>query len=170
MLRYFTAGESHGEALIARTKDAFDQAIPSAASMAALLCLRLGGLTDPTLTVFGEKQLERIAAAAVENPFGMGQAVLGIHRLAKGSTDLVVVGPRDRAATLVQAAYGVYAPDRTIAWVDTADAASVEVAKVLAEGKAGIEGEAVAYVCRGRTCSLPVRTPEELVALLRAHG
>ena len=157
-----------GEALIARTKDAFDQAIPSAASMAALLCQRLGALVDPALAEAGQRQLELVATAAIENPFGMGQAVLGIDRLVRGSVDIVVVGPRGEAEALVAAAYRVYLPSRTIAWIDPVDPRSVAVAKALAEGKEGRPGEAVAYVCRGRACSAPVSDAAALEALLRA--
>jgi hypothetical protein len=156
-----------GEALIARTRDAFDQAIPAGASMAALLCLRLGSLVDPGLSAAGARQLEQCAAAAVENPFGMSQAVLGLDRLVRGSTDVVLVGPRAAAEALAAAAYRAYLPNRTLAWVDPEDAASVAAARVLAEGKPARAGEAVAYVCRGRTCSAPVNGAEELLALLR---
>jgi hypothetical protein len=159
-----------GEALLARTKDVFDQAIPSAASMAALLCLRLGELVDPSLTAAGEKQLTPVAGPALENPFGMGQAVLGIDRLVRGSTDVVVVGPRAAAEPLVAAAFRAYLPSRNIALIDPADPRSREEARVLAEGKAGREGQAVAYVCRGRTCSPPVSDPAELARMLRERA
>ena len=62
-----------GEALIARTKDAFDQAIPSGAAMAALLCLRLGALVDADLRRTRRAAAPALAAAALENPFGMGR-------------------------------------------------------------------------------------------------
>src|SRR5262249_48026566 len=93
-----------GDRLIARTKDVFDQAAPSGASMAAILCLRLGGLADASLTEPGEKQLLAIAEAAVDSPLGLGQAVLGLDLLIRGSTDVVVVGPRATAAPLVDVA------------------------------------------------------------------
>jgi len=123
---------------------------------------------DPALAEAGRRQLEIVARTAIANPFGMGQAVLGLDRLARGSTDVVVVGAREEAEALVAAAYRVYLPSRTIAWIDPGDARSVAVAKALAEGKAGKAGEAVAYVCRGRTCSAPVSDPAALEALLRA--
>ena len=164
----FFFAPSDGEALIARTKDAFDQAIPSGASMAALLCLRLGELSDPALTAPGEQQLHAIAAQALDNPFGMGQAVLGLDRLVHGSTQVVIVGPRGPAAdALVTAAFQAYLPDRQIVYVDPADPESAKVAAVLAEGKPAVAGAVVAYVCRGRTCSPPVRDPAELRELLR---
>jgi uncharacterized protein YyaL (SSP411 family) len=98
--------------------------------------------------------------------------VLGIDRLARGSTDVVVVGARVDAEPLVAAAYRRYVPNRTIALVDPSDPRSTEAAAVLAEGKPAQAG-AVAYVCRGRTCSAPVRDAGELGALLageRASG
>jgi uncharacterized protein YyaL (SSP411 family) len=157
-----------GDALIARTKDVFDQAIPSGASMAALLCLRLGALVDPALTAPGERQIEAVAAAALENPFGMGQAVLGVDLLARGSTAVVVVGTRETTGPLVAAAHRAYVPNRAVAVVDLDDPRSVEAAAVVAEGKPGRTGAAVAYVCRGRACSAPVTDPAELAELLRA--
>ncbi len=155
-----------GDALIARTKDVFDQAIPSGASMAALLCLRLAALIEPGLAAFGEKQLEAIAAAALENPSGMGQAVLGIDLLVRGSTDVVVVGARSATEPLVAAAHRAYLPCRTVVAVDPGDPRSAEVAPVLAEGKPARPGAAVAYVCRGRTCSAPVSDAAELARVL----
>jgi uncharacterized protein YyaL (SSP411 family) len=155
-----------GDALIARTKDMFDQAIPAAAAMAALLCLRLGALVDPALAEAGTKQLEAVAEAALENAAGMGQAVLGLDRVARGSTDVVVVGPREAAEPLIAAAFRAYLPSRTIAAVDPGDPRSVEAAAALAEGKPAGAGEAVAYVCKGRTCSAPVSDPAELAKLL----
>jgi hypothetical protein len=48
-----------------------------------------------------------------------------------------------------------------VAWLDLADPQSVDACRVLAEGKPA-HGEPVAYVCRGRTCSLPIGDPDEL--------
>jgi uncharacterized protein len=166
----FFFAPSDGEALIARTKDAFDQAIPSGPAMAALLCLRLGSLANPRLTEKGEKQLDLVAGAALDNPMGMGQVVLGLDRLVNGSTDVVVVGPHPLAEPFVAAAHRVYLPNRTIAWVDPNDGASLTAARALTQGKAGEPGKVVAYVCRGRTCSLPITEPEALTAMLRERG
>ena len=51
------------------------------------------------------------------------------------------------------------------AWLDPTDPASRDACSVLAEGKVA-KDVPVAYVCRGRTCSLPVSTPDELAPLL----
>ncbi len=79
----------------------------------------------------------------------------------------MLVGVRSDPATqaLARAVFARWLPNRTVAWLDPADPASLEAARALAEGKPAHDTP-VAYVCRGRTCSLPVRTPAELTPLL----
>ncbi|MBX3205589.1 MAG: thioredoxin domain-containing protein [Labilithrix sp.] len=160
-----------GEALITRSKDPYDNAIPSGASMAARALLRLGALVDPRYTRVAEAELARVAPAAIENPFAYGQTLCELDRVVRGAVDVVLVGPRGDARTkaLARAVFAAWLPNRTIAWVDPGDPSSREAAALLAEGKP-VTTEPAAYVCRGRTCSLPVSTPEALGALLRPRG
>jgi uncharacterized protein YyaL (SSP411 family) len=164
---FFTPDD--GEAVIARTKDSIDHAIPSASPMAALLCLRVGAIADASYAKPGEQQLAALAAAATENPMGMSQAVLGIDRLVRGSVDVVLVGPREAPETraLADVVFRAYLPNRGLVYLDPAEPETLAITPLLAEGKAGKPGVTVAYVCQGRTCSLPVTEPEELEALLR---
>ncbi len=156
------------ETLIARTKDAHDQAVPSAASMAALLCLRLGEMVDAHFSEAGKKQLDRLAEGAVESPLGMGQALLCLDRLVRGSTMVVLVGPAGskEGLALSEVVWRRYLPGRALVWVDPARAESAEAVKLAAEGKTGVAGATVAYVCRGRSCSSPVTEAAALLALL----
>ncbi len=162
---FFTADD--GEDLILRAKDPFDHAIPSGASIAGSVLLRLGALTDAKYTKPGETELELLAPVAIDNPFGMGQTICALDRLVRGSVDIVLVGDREdpRTRALVREAYRAYLPNRTIAWLSPSDPESRAACAVLAEGKAAKEMP-VAYVCKGRTCSLPVTEPAELAALL----
>ena len=164
---YFTPDD--GDTLIARTKDAFDQAIPSGASMASLLCLRLGEIADPKYLEPAQQQLALLAGSAIEDGFAMGQTVCVLDRLVRGSVDVVIVGDLASPAVneLTSAAFRSYLPNRNVITIDPARPETAEVVKVLAEGKEGRTGEVVAYVCRGRTCSLPVTRAAELSALLR---
>ncbi|XXY47922.1 thioredoxin domain-containing protein [Sorangium sp. So ce269] len=163
---FFTPDD--GDALIARTQDIYDQAAPSAVSMAALLCLRLSEIADERYLAPAEKQLEALAPTALENPFGLGQTVCVLDRLARGSVTVVVVGEASSAATgdLAREAFKAYLPDRAVVVVDPARPESAAAAKVVADGKPARAGSAVAYVCRGRSCSAPVAEPAELRALL----
>jgi uncharacterized protein YyaL (SSP411 family) len=159
---YFTPKD--GESLITRSKDPFDNAVPSGVSTACRALLRLGTLIDAKYTGIAEKELLRLAPAAIANPFGYGQTLCELDRLVRGSVDVVLVGPRtdSRTRALAATVFKHWLPNRTVAWLDPSDASSKTL---LAEGK-DAKDTPVAYVCRGRTCSLPVSTPEALAPLL----
>ena len=158
-----------GEALLTRVQDAFDNAVPSGTAMACRALLRVGALADASFAALGEKELRRLAPAALANPLAHAQIVCELDRMVRGSVDVVIVGPRDHEAMRALAAvvHARYLPNRTLAWVDPRDPGSQAAAAALAEGKSpASDGAPVAYVCRGRTCSLPVREPAALAALL----
>ena len=120
-------------------------------------------------TQVGRQALEAVARGAIDGPMGFGQTLLEIDRLARGSIDIVIVGPAGHPTTLAlrKAALSRYVPNRTLVSVDPSDPSSIEVARELAEGKpAGRDGSPVAYVCRDHTCSAPVSSPEALIALI----
>jgi uncharacterized protein YyaL (SSP411 family) len=156
-----------GEALITRSKDPYDNAVPSGASMACRALLRLGTLVDVKYTEIAEKELLRLAPSAVANPFGFGQTLCELDRLVRGTVDVVLVGAREDARTraLAEAVFAKWIPNRTVAWLDPTDETSKAACALLGADKPARDVP-VAYVCRGRTCSLPVTTPDALRALL----
>jgi len=163
----FYFSPSDGETLIVRPVDPFDHAIPSATSIACEVMLRLGIMMDVKYTEIARRALEALAGAAAANPFGFGQTICAIDRLVRGSVDVVLVGdPADEAMfDLAREAHHAYLPNRTIALYFPLDPQSKRACAAMAEGKEAKDGP-VAYVCRGRTCSLPVTTPAELRTLL----
>ena len=163
---FFTPDD--GEALIHRSKDLFDHATPSATSIACKVLLRLSAIVDASLASPAASQVEQLASAASENPFGFGEAIAQMDRLARGSVDVVVTGDRrDLAArALADVALAAYLPNRNVVWL--ADDASRAACAAIAEGKTrGPNGEARAYVCRDRVCTPPIASPAELAERLR---
>jgi|CZKU01.1.fsa_nt_gi uncharacterized protein YyaL (SSP411 family) len=161
-----------GEAILVRPNDPFDHAVPGGVSTACRVLLRLGALVDGDgegkYTGPATRAIEKLAAAAFENPFGMSVTVMSADRLARGTVDVVFVGaPGPAREALAAAAHRVYLADRVLAYVDPADPRSLEACPALGEGKPA-QSEPVAYVCRGRTCSLPIATATELGAHLVA--
>jgi uncharacterized protein len=156
-----------GETILIRPKDPFDHAVPGAASIACKVLLRLGALADTKYSEPATRAIEKLSSAALDNPFAMSVTVALVDRLVRGSVDVVLVGPRGNEAleALAHAAHRAYLPDRVLAYIDPADPNSLEAARALGEGKTA-QTDPVAYVCRGRTCSLPIRTPEELTKAL----
>src|SRR5262249_3453494 len=123
---------------------------------------------DEKYGAFAQRQLESLAPAAVENPFAFGQTIAGLDRLVRGATDIVILGGKDdeRANALHRPAFAAYLPNRNSVWADRSGSASMSAAPLLTADKPAGAGP-VAYVCRGRTCSPPVRTAAELTALGR---
>ena len=161
---FFTPDD--GEKILVRTKDTFDHAVPSGSAVACRLLLRLGALADARYAESPTRALEGLASAAMQSPSGMSVTVGLVDRLARGSVDVVLVGPRSSEATraLARAAQAAFVPDLVLAWADPADPASMAACAAVAEGKPA-QGEPVApvaYVCRGRACSLPLRDGPEL--------
>jgi uncharacterized protein YyaL (SSP411 family) len=158
---FFTPDDA--EKILVRTKDAFDHAVPSAQAVACRLLLRLGSLCDEKYAAPAVRALEGLAPAAAHSPAAMSVTVALIDRLARGSVDVVVVGPRSNAATqaLASAAQRTFVPDLVLAWADPNDPVALEACAGLGRDKPA-QVDPVAYVCRGRTCSPPVRDPREL--------
>ena len=158
---FFSADDT--EAILVRPKEPFDHAVPSGASIACKLLLRLGALAHPKYTDVATRALEKVAASAAANPHAMAVSVALIDRLVRGSVDVVLVGPTTSTATraLARKVHRAYLPDRVLAWADPADPLALAACRVVSEGKA-TQSEPVAYVCRGRSCSLPIGDPGAL--------
>jgi uncharacterized protein YyaL (SSP411 family) len=165
---FFTPDD--GEALIVRPRDAYDHAVPSAASIACKLLLRLGALVDARYAELAAGAIEKVAAAATDHPLGMSVSVMLADRLVRGSVDVVLVGPIASPETraLAQVVHRAYLPDRVLAWADPTDRQALEACSLAAEGKGASGLGPAAYVCRGRSCSLPIRDPRELARALGA--
>jgi hypothetical protein len=156
-----------GEKLITRSKDPFDQAVPSGGSIAALVLLRLSAIVDEKYGEPARRYLEQVAPSAMENPFAFGQTIGVLDRLVRGSTDVVILGGVEDAAAMAlhRTALASYLPNRNLVWADPGSGASLAAAPLLTRDKPA-EGAPIAFVCRGRTCSAPVSEPSELGALL----
>jgi len=164
---FFFAADD-GEALIARTKDVYDQAVPSGTSMAALLCQRLGEVVDERFLEPALRQIAAVASAAIDNPMGLGKSVAVLDRMGRGTVDVVIVGEQSsaEAQAMADAVFRRYLPHRNVVWIDPKLPRSVDAAKRLGSDKPAVEGKMTAYVCRNRTCSLPVTSAQELEVLL----
>jgi uncharacterized protein YyaL (SSP411 family) len=165
---YFTA-DTHTDTL-ARLRPAYDGATPSGNAVAALTLLRLGALTGrDTYSTRGEAVLQHFAPQMARSPsafFAMLAAVdfdLGVP------VEVVVAGPPHAAATraLLHAVYDSFIPARVVVLADPAASVTNTVFPLpLTEARAPVDGRPAAYVCRNRTCGLPVTDPGELAAQL----
>ena len=149
---FFTTGND-AETLITRPKDVFDNAHPSANSLAALALLRLGALTgEGRFSDAAESVLRLLGRNAVRQPTAFGRLLEAIDLFHSGTTEVVVTGER---ADLVSAVISSYRPNTVLAWGERRPGPLWD----------GREGN-LAWVCQDRTCTAPVDSVEALLANL----
>ena len=159
--RWFDVADD-AEQLVLRPADPLDGATPSGASLLAE-ALQMAAHLAP------RGRAERYAAAA--------EATLA------GATVVLDRAPRSGGHWLAVAEAAVRGPIQIAVACDSADSALLAVARAVAPGGAVVLGGPTgstellrerprvgdadaAYVCRGRTCDLPVTTAEDLAAAL----
>ncbi|MCK6557044.1 thioredoxin domain-containing protein [Candidatus Binatia bacterium] len=162
---FFFTSDDH-EALIVRSKPAFDSALPSGNSVAARALLRLYHHTGhaPYLT-HAEAVIKLFAGAVREQPFGLANMLGAIDFYSRQPCEIVVVVPGTGDHDLLRRIRQTYVPNRTLRVVDTS---RNEPLPALLEGKGLVGGLETVYVCRGRTCSPPATSWEAVAPLLRS--
>ena len=148
----FTSGVD-AEALITRSKDLIDNALPSANGNAAVALLRLGALVgEGYYTQRGEDILGLLAAMIAQHPAAFSRALAAADMTEAGITEIAVVGDRPELVRAVQARY---LPNAVLAWGEPYPSPLFED-----------RSDGLAYVCRNYACQAPVSEPAELLAQL----
>ncbi len=164
---FFTTG-ADAEQLVVRHKDLFDDATPSANSMAANGLLRLAGLTGdrryeaPALGV-----LRLLGTTMAEHPTAFAHALAALERVVTPPLEIVVVGERDDPGRreLVREVTSRFLPATVRI---TATPGETAGAGPLLAGRTPVGGRAAAYVCRAYACERPVTDAGELRVLIDA--
>jgi uncharacterized protein YyaL (SSP411 family) len=154
--------------LVVRAHDVYDGATPSGTSTICHALLRLGTLMgEEPYERIAERALRDIAEPAAKTPFAFGHAICAMDRYLRGATMVVVVGEASdpEVARMLDAARSAYDPNLLLARVDPgADAQNSAAARMIGEG---VERDSpTAFVCRDRTCGLPIADAEELARTL----
>jgi uncharacterized protein YyaL (SSP411 family) len=163
---YFLTSKE-AESLVARTRSAADNATPAANGTLVGVFARLWYLTGELLwRERAQNLIDAFAGDVARNFFPMGAYLNGFD-LFSNAVQVAIIGQRGEAATeaLIDAAYKVSLPNR-ILQVTAPGALLPETHPAF--GKTQVDGKPTAYVCIGPTCGLPVTTPGELTAALKA--
>jgi uncharacterized protein YyaL (SSP411 family) len=147
-----------------RTKDYFDNAIPSGNSSAALAFLKLWALTQG-----GEYQrcaasiLRTMREAMARYPNGFGYMLCALDLYLSEGREIAIIGDPSshEVRSFVEAIYSRYLPNKVVASALPGDSHAAEVIKLL-EARPMVAGKATAYVCRNYSCLLPATSVEEL--------
>ena len=159
---FFTPGGD--PTLVLRPASDSDGATPAASGLAVLALVRLVALTGrPELAEIVDAVLEREGPVASRAPMYLPTLVRAAAlREAEPGVALVLGDPADpKTRALAVRARALLGPEDAV--VVVAPAATPKwLAPELLEGRELRGGAPTAYVCRGRTCSLPATEPGEL--------
>ncbi|MEO0998389.1 MAG: thioredoxin domain-containing protein, partial [Pseudomonadota bacterium] len=154
---YFTADDH--EALIHRARSFADDATPSGNGIAVRALTRLGfALGEDRYLGAAERALLAAWKAMEDYPHGHTTLLSALEEYLLGSEIVVLRGDADEIARWSQSAAALYAPRRLLLPIP-ADEDDLPGALAL---RRPVEDETVAYVCRGRSCSLPLTSWEAL--------
>jgi uncharacterized protein YyaL (SSP411 family) len=169
---FFTASDH--EALIARQKDLYDNAVPSGNSMAALALLRLGKLTGRADLLGAAQRALRAASPVMRGASrAAGQALLALDMYLGPTREIVVLGSgtsSDTAAALAELRHR-FIPNKVVACRPPGSTAQRSAAlDALFAGKA-LEGlEPGVFVCENFACQAPAFGREAAIAALLEFG
>ncbi|WP_176235635.1 thioredoxin domain-containing protein [Candidatus Hakubella thermalkaliphila] len=165
---FYDTGERH-ENLFVRPQSTFDSALPSGASMAIMVLLKLGRLTD-------NHKFEQIAARALrsvrelmlQHPLGFSNWLCALDFYLSEPRQIAIIGSIDNPATsaLLHTLRTTWLPNKVVAAYDPADPTSVSELKLL-ENRGMINNQPTVYVCHRYSCQKPVTDSVSLSAQLR---
>jgi uncharacterized protein YyaL (SSP411 family) len=161
---FFTGTEN--EALVARSKNPYDNVIPSANSIAVFNLIRLGHLT-------GEESLKRKAEQTLrlffnfldQHPSGFAQMLSGLFFFLNPE-EIGIIGSKSdlKTKSMLKEIYLAYLPNKILSLRDPRE--PVEGSWFPFVMEKGNQGVPTAFVCKKFTCLPPVKNEEELRKIL----
>jgi uncharacterized protein YyaL (SSP411 family) len=156
---YYFSGRGH-EALLARTRQPFDNATPSGNALMAGGLLRLAALTgDAATRQRAERTLHLFGISMRRAPSGMAEMLSALDLALGPQVQVAIAGRGEPAAALARAVRSSFVPRLVVAgWPAEGEPARL----ALLEQRGEVNGRPAAYVCRDFTCKLPELDPAAL--------
>jgi uncharacterized protein YyaL (SSP411 family) len=168
MHTFYDTSDRH-EDLFVRPRSTYDGALPSGASAATLVLLKLAELAD-------KEQLRQIAIRSLESrqesmrryPLGFSNWLCGLDLYLSTPKEIAIIGPRDHPETseLLRILCTTWLPNKVVAAYDPNDPTPLSELKLF-ENRQMIDNQPTVYVCEHYTCRAPVTDPASLHAQLQ---
>ena len=166
---FFQTG-SDAESLVVRTKEVFDNALPSGNSAAADVLQRLAHLTgEPGYERAGVSALRLLRDGILQAPSGFGHSLCALDLYLGPVREVAIVGDpaaEETLALVTEVTGERFLPNHVLAVAAPDDEASQEVA--LLRDRPQVDGKPTAFVCERFACRLPVVEPGTLAEMLRS--
>jgi uncharacterized protein YyaL (SSP411 family) len=160
---YFTSDDH--ESLIYRSKSFADDAIPAGNGIAAFVFQRMGHLlAEPRYLQAAERTLRAAWLSLEKYPHAHTTLLTALDELLNPPETLILRGPQAEITSWARELHKLYAPRRIVLAVpDNAE----DLPPALAEKTS--QGAAVAYICKGSTCSAPIDSLSGLIHKLGVY-
>jgi uncharacterized protein YyaL (SSP411 family) len=161
---FFTGVEN--ESLIARSKNPYDSAIPSANSIAVFNLIRLGYLTgEESLKQKAEQILHLFHSFLDQHPSGFAQMLSGLSFFLDPQ-EVGIIGSKNdlKTKSMLKEIYLAYLPNKILSLRDPQDSVEGSWFPFLREKT--VQEVPTTFVCKGFTCLPPVRNEKELRKIL----
>ncbi|HVO23683.1 MAG TPA: thioredoxin domain-containing protein [Candidatus Margulisiibacteriota bacterium] len=163
---------SDNERLIANVDDAYDGALPSAQSIAALALLRVGRLLmNEAVESGGRAVLSANASDVAQAPQAHTEMLVALDFALGPTREIVIAGEVDANATrtLLAVVRRHYLPRAVLALHPPNDGV-VETLMPFLQQQTMLNGKPAAYVCERYVCKLPTTDPKKLEELLATRS
>ena len=163
---FFMSGHS-SEVLIARLKNAADEAIPSANAIAILSLLKLGHLLGNKRYIdIGSSSVNAFKKRIDKSPAAHTGILAAADFMSCSKTEVVFTGSFDDPVfeDMRDALHQDYRPNKIFAWNENNQDSHLIP---LVEGKSTVNGVSSVYVCQEETCHPPVNSGKALARLLK---
>jgi uncharacterized protein YyaL (SSP411 family) len=164
---FFFTSSDH-EDMIIRTKDFFDNAIPSGNSVAALVLQKIALLTgDNSFQQYAVSILRMTQQTMARYPTAFGYMLCALDFYLDEVKEIALVGDQEshEIKLLLKEIYAQFFPNKVVA-LSQNDHDPIASRIKLLENKTTIDGKPAVYVCRNFTCLTPVTEPEKLAKIL----
>jgi uncharacterized protein len=163
---FFITGLS-SEVLIARLKNAADEAIPSANAIAILSILKLGHLSGNTRYLdIGAHSINAFKQRISKNPAAHTGILAAADFMACSLTEIVFAGALENPIfeDMRDSLHQDYRPNKVVAWNNNSQSSELIPLSNLKSASTGIPA---VYVCQEETCHPPVNSGKALANLLK---
>lgn len=167
---FFMTGKDT-ERLLTRDKPAYDGALPSGNSIAALVLLKLGTiLMADRFTEHAERILKRFSAQIAESPTGFTAMLLALDYRLGPTQEIVVAGAASDARPLIDEVRRHFLPNATLLFRETGPKGDALADLVpFVEELTPIDDRAAVYLCGNYACLRPITAAGDLAEALAAR-
>jgi hypothetical protein len=164
---FFSTADFH-ESLVARPKEIYDNAIPSASAVAAEALLRLYLLTtEPDFEKYALETLRPMLDVLGKAPTAFGRMLCALDFYLSSPSEVALVGDMQTGdmQEMLRVMRQPYVPNKVVAAAHPDDKEAARIVPLLAE-RPQMDNRPTAYVCRNYVCEAPTTDPQQAQQML----